>query len=89
VMFEYLMIDGLNDSPTQAEELSRLLKKPLHFINLISFNPTGHSEFKPSPSWKIKEFKEILEKQGLKVTQRYRFGREIKAACGQLAGENL
>jgi len=87
VMFEYLMMDGVNDSPKEAEELARLLKKPLYFVNLISFNPVGHSEFKPSPGWKIKKFKEILEKQGADVTQRYRFGREIKAACGQLAGK--
>lgn len=86
VMFEYLMIDGVNNSPKQAEELAELLKKPLYFINLISFNPIGRSDFKPSPGWKIKKFKEILEKAGLSVTQRYRFGREIKAACGQLAG---
>jgi len=88
VMFEYLMIDGVNDSPKRAEELAELLKKPLYFLNLISFNPVGHSRFKKSPGWKIKKFKEILEKAGLAVTQRYRFGQEIKAACGQLAGEN-
>ena len=88
VMFEYLMIDGVNDSPEQAEELSRLLKKPLYFVNLISFNPIGHSLFRPSPGWRIKKFKEILEKAGVDVTQRYLFGREIKAACGQLAGKN-
>ena len=49
VMFEYLMIDGVNNSPKQAEELAELLKKPLYFINLISFNTIGHSDFKPSP----------------------------------------
>ena len=87
VMFEYLMIDGVNDSFEQSEELSKLLKKPLFFVNLISFNPIAHSQFKPSPGWKIKKFKEILEKAGISVTQRYRFGREIKAACGQLAGK--
>lgn len=87
VMFEYVMIDGVNDSPILAEKLSRLLKKLLYFVNLISFNPIGHSEFKPSAGWKIKKFKEILEKNGIVVTQRYRFGREIKAACGQLAGQ--
>jgi 23S rRNA (adenine2503-C2)-methyltransferase len=88
VMFEYLMIDGVNDSREQAKELAKLIKKPLYFINLISFNPVGHSDFKPSPGWKIKNFKEILEKSGINVTQRYRFGREIDAACGQLAGKN-
>ncbi len=88
VMFEYLMIEGINDSPAQAQELTKLLKKPLYFVNLISFNPVGHSLFKPSTGKKIKIFKEILEKAGVQVTQRHRFGKEIKAACGQLAGEN-
>jgi len=87
VMFEYLMIDGVNDSEQIAEELAKLLKKPLYFVNLISFNLIGHSEFKPSSGWKIKQFKETLEKAGINVTQRHRFGKEIKAACGQLAGE--
>ncbi len=54
VMFEYLMIDGINDSPLLAIELAKLLEKPLCFVNLISFNPIGHSQFKPSPGWKIK-----------------------------------
>lgn len=87
VMFEYLMIDGVNDSLAKALELAKLLKKPLYFVNLISFNPISHSEFKPSSGWKIKQFKETLEKAGINVTQRHRFGKEIKAACGQLAGE--
>jgi len=84
VMFEYLMIDGVNDSEKEAEKLSKILRKPLYFVNLISFNPIGHSQFKPSAGWKIKKFKDILEKSGITVTQRYRFGREILAACGQL-----
>ena len=88
VMFEYLMIDGVNDSEREAEELAKILKKSLYFVNLISFNPIGHSKFKPSPGWKIKKFKEIFKKAGIPVTQRHRFGREIKAACGQLAGRN-
>ena len=87
VMFEYLMIDGVNDGEKQALSLAKLLKKPLYFINLISYNPTGHCEFKPSPGWKIKKFREILEREGLAVTQRHGFGKEIKGACGQLAGK--
>jgi len=89
VMFEYLMIDGVNDSEKEAKELALLLKKSLYFVNLISFNPVGHSEFKPSPGFKVERFKEVLENSGITVTQRHRFGREIKAACGQLAGENI
>lgn len=88
VMFEYLMIDKVNDSIAHAEELAKIMKNPLYLVNLISFNPIGHSKFKPSPGYRIKEFKQVLESFGVNVTQRYRFGREIKAACGQLASDN-
>jgi 23S rRNA (adenine2503-C2)-methyltransferase len=87
VMFEYLMIDRINDNSEQAEDLIKIMKKPLYFLNLISFNPIGHCEFRPSPDWKIKEFGAILEKAGVFFTKRYRFGQEIDAACGQLAGK--
>jgi len=94
VMFEYIMIRNLNDSEEQAKTLAKLMKKPctrastvqgrpLYFVNLISYNPTGI--FKPSSSLRIKKFKEILEKEGVTVTQRYRFGQDIEGACGQLA----
>jgi len=85
VMFEYLMIKNLNDSDESGKELASLMKKPLYFVNLISYNPTG--DFQSSSKEKIKSFKNILEKEGILVTERYRFGREIKAACGQLAGK--
>ncbi|HBB36455.1 MAG: radical SAM enzyme, Cfr family, ribosomal RNA large subunit methyltransferase N [Candidatus Moranbacteria bacterium GW2011_GWC1_45_18] len=85
VMFEYVMIDGVNDSDEQAEKLSKLLKRPLYMINLIAYNPTGR--FKASPPARIKKFKAILEKAGIFTTQRYRFGTDIEAACGQLAGK--
>ena len=88
VMFEYLMIDKINDSPVQAEQLAKIMENPLYFVNLISFNPIGHSKFRPSPGYRIKEFKQVLEGFGVNVTQRYRFGREIKGACGQLASDN-
>ncbi|MFA5392170.1 MAG: 23S rRNA (adenine(2503)-C(2))-methyltransferase RlmN [Candidatus Paceibacterota bacterium] len=83
VMFEYIMINNLNDSEEHAQALVKLMKKPLYFVNLISYNPTGI--FKSSSSLRIKKFKEILEKEGVMVTQRYRFGQGIEAACGQLA----
>jgi len=83
VMFEYIMIKDVNDSEEHAKTLAKLMRKPLYFVNLISYNPTGI--FKSSSSLRIKKFKEILEKEGVMVTQRYRFGQGIKAACGQLA----
>ena len=85
VMFEYIMIRGLNDSDEQAQKLAKLIKRPLSFVNLISYNPTG--VFKPSSSERIKRFRQILEKEGIAVTQRYKFGRGIRAACGQLVYE--
>ncbi len=86
VMFEYIMIKDINDSDEQARELAKLMKKPLYFVNLITYNPTG--VFQPSSSTRIKRFKEILEREKINVTQRYRFGRDLKAACGQLAGKD-
>ncbi|MDD5032682.1 MAG: 23S rRNA (adenine(2503)-C(2))-methyltransferase RlmN [Candidatus Pacebacteria bacterium] len=87
VMFEYVMISGVNDSEKHAEKLAELMRGRLCFVNLISYNPTGF--FKPSAPLKIKKFREILEKRGIGVTQRYRFGEDISAACGQLAGGSL
>jgi len=86
VMFEYIMIKDLNDSDWHAELLAKLMKKPLYLVNLISYNPTGI--FKPSSSLRIKKFKEVLEREGVSVTQRYRFGQELEGACGQLVAQN-
>ena len=88
VMFEYIMIKGINDNLEQAGKLARFLSqldKKLFIINLILYNPTGI--FKPSMPEQIKRFKQVLQKQGIEVTERYRFGQGIKAACGQLAGK--
>jgi len=85
VMFEYLLIKDINDSDENAQELIMLMKKPLYLVNLIPYNPIGNCSFSPSSSEKIRRFKEILEKGGVQVTQRYRFGQEVKGACGQLA----
>ena len=86
VMFEYLMIKGVNDSLSCAEQLAGLMKKPLYMVNLIVYNPTG--KFVPSDPKTIKSFKDYLENHGILSTQRYEFGRAIQAACGQLATGN-
>ena len=83
VMFEYLLINGVNDTKECAQELATLMKKPLYFLNLIEYNPTG-TKFKPSSEKNKKSFKEILLKNKIQFTERYRFGQNIKAACGQL-----
>jgi 23S rRNA (adenine2503-C2)-methyltransferase len=86
VMFEYLMIKNFNDQPEHARELARLLKNfpgNLYFVNLILYNPTG--AFEPSGKEAVEKFKKILEDEGVPVTERYRFGRGVRGACGQLA----
>ena len=82
VMFEYILIQNVNDSPKFALELTQLVKPFLGFVNLIPYNDTG--KFKASPSQKIQAFKKILEQNGVTVTQRHKFGDGVHGACGQL-----
>lgn len=85
VMIEYLMIRNVNDSDESARNLAKLMKRRLYLVNLISYNPTA--DFQPSPKERIKRFKSILERAGVYVTERFRFGQEIKAGCGRFAGK--
>lgn len=88
VMIEYLLLKNINDSNKDARELIKLLKESLgglFMINLIQYNQTG--EFAPSRPERMKAFKAILQKAGLETIERYRFGENIKAACGQLASQ--
>lgn len=82
VMFEYTLINGVNDSIENAKELAKIMRHPLYMVNLIKYNDT--EEFKAPTTEKIKNFKNYLEKVGINVTERYRFGGDIHAACGQL-----
>lgn len=84
VMLEYLLLEGVNDNQENALELAKIAKNRLFVVNLIRYNPTGI--FQPSSAERIKNFKNILEKEGIKVTQRYAFGGDIAGACGQLSG---
>lgn len=86
VMFEYLMIKGVNDNIQQAEELVKLMKKPLYLVNLIPYNETG--KFKPSTRERIDDFKDFLEDNNIPTTVRLSFGGDLEAACGQLKGKN-
>lgn len=85
VMFEYLMIDEINDLEEHAFELVDLLKGKLCFVNLIQYNPTG--AFTPSSQTRIKHFRDILIRNGINATIRFRFGQDIDGACGQLANK--
>ena len=83
VMFEYVLIKGVNDSDENAKELADLMRKKLYFLNLILYNDTGI--FKASDTKRVEGFKKVLEREKINFVQRYRFGDDIAAACGQFA----
>jgi len=84
VTFEYILLDGINDSKKCAFELAELLKGLNAYVNLIPYNETSHLEFKKSNKKTILEFYDILKKNKINVTIRKEFGTEVSAACGQL-----
>ncbi len=87
--YEYLLIKGVNDSPTSANELAKLLENEHCTVNLIPFNPVSGIFLKRSDSKAIETFCHILSKKGVNVTLRYTKGRDIQGACGQLALKKL
>ena len=89
VTLEYCMIKGLNDSPAAAAELIKLLTGLQVHINLIEYNPHPGCDFKASEQETIKKFRDILMKSGIETIIRFRRGRSIKAACGQLGAERI
>jgi 23S rRNA (adenine2503-C2)-methyltransferase len=87
VTFEYTLMDGVNDSPALATELSSLLKGLDTHVNLIPMNPVSDLPFKPSPPETVDQFHDILRERGIICTVRREMGRDIQAACGQLRKE--
>lgn len=85
IAFEYILLDGINDSLEQAEELARLVEGIDCFINLIPYNPTDTSDFKRSEN--ADNFYRLLQKLGVNAIFRREFGSDIKAACGQLSAD--
>ncbi len=86
VTWEYVMLDGVNDSDAHAYALARLLQGIPSKVNLIPFNPFPMTRFRRSPEERISRFREILMEQGYLVLTRRTRGDDIDAACGQLAG---
>jgi 23S rRNA (adenine2503-C2)-methyltransferase len=84
VFVEYVMLAGVNDSYVQARQLAELLEPRMFKVNLIPFNPTDASYEGSSPK-AIEAFRAELERHGLAATVRLTRGRDIAAACGQLA----
>ena len=84
ITFEYVLLEGVNDSLDNARELSNLVKGLNCYINLIPYNETNNLGFKRSSTVQIMRFYDILKKNGIGVTIRREFGGKISAACGQL-----
>ena len=89
VTFEYVMLDGVNDSDAHARELLELTRTVPCKFNLIPFNPFPGSPYRRSPATRIRRFAEILMNAGVVTTTRKTRGDDIDAACGQLAGQVL
>lgn len=84
ITFEYLLLDGINDTPNCAKQLVSLIKNLNSKVNLIQFNSWIGCSFKPSLAKNVKLFSQILEKSGIEAPIRERRGNDIMAACGQL-----
>ena len=87
VTFEYVMIKGLNDSNSHAKMLVKLLNGFLCNVNLIEHNPYPGCEFEGSSRERMTKFASVLDSAGVETTVRFRMGRGIKAACGQLGAD--
>jgi 23S rRNA (adenine2503-C2)-methyltransferase len=85
VFIEYVMLAGVNDRYEQAVALARALDPKIFKVNLIPYNPTG--SFDGSGPAAIAAFRAVLEEHGLRATVRLTRGRDIAAACGQLAAQ--
>lgn len=87
ITFEYILLEGVNDSPKQAKELVRLLAGVRAKINLIAFNPHPGSIYRTPAVERILAFQDVLRKANLTAIIRKSRGSEISAACGQLAAK--
>jgi len=87
VTFEYVMLDGVNDSVKHAHELVKLLKNVPAKVNLIPFNPFPGTQYQRSSQAVINRFREILMQNNMVTITRRTRGDDIDAACGQLVGK--
>lgn len=85
VVFAYLLLPGINDRSSDIRQLAKWFKGKNVMINVLQYNPTSNSKIRAPQKQEMVAFKHQLEQTGLEVTMRVSHGREIKAACGQLA----
>ena len=84
--FEWALIDGVNDRPSDAGELAGLARRLRAHVNLIPLNPTPGWPTRGTPPARVREFRDRLVDLGVNATVRQNRGTDIDAACGQLAG---
>ncbi len=87
ITFEYVLLDGVNDSVAQAQELVKLVRDVPCKFNLIPFNPFAQSPYRRSGAETIRRFRDVLMQADIVTTLRKTRGDDIAAACGQLAGQ--
>jgi 23S rRNA (adenine2503-C2)-methyltransferase len=88
ITFEYVMVEGVNDSPEDAKRLLRILRGIPSKVNLIPLNEAPEIPLRRPSDEKVKRFQEILMQGGLTAIVRTSKGTEISAACGQLQGKS-
>ena len=86
VTFEYVMLDGVNDTLDHARRLAKLIGHRPAKVNLIPFNPFPGAHYRRSPPGTVNQFRDVLMKAGLMTITRKTRGDDIAAACGQLIG---
>lgn len=84
ISFEYALIEGVNDTPSCAQQLCRKLEGLSAHVNLIPVNPVKERNFQRSSRERIRQFQKILEQNHVNATVRRELGSDINAACGQL-----
>lgn len=87
VMLEYVMLEGVNDTVAQAQQLADLIRTDKFHVNLIPYNETQNLGFTQSSRERILAFYDVLKKNNITVTMRREFGASVNAACGQLRAD--
>lgn len=87
ITFEYVLLDGVNDTDRHAKELIQLIRGIPTLVNLIPFNPFAGSGYTTSPKKRVDRFYKILADAGINTVVRRTRGEDIDAACGQLVGK--
>ena len=88
VTFEYILLNGINDSKEDAKKLAKLIKGTLAYVNLIPYNSVDENKYKRSDDKSVRDFMDTLIKCGVNATIKREFGSDIYAACRQLRAKD-